>query len=147
MLLTICSHLITINRLCWHVHLDWNIAGDVIVEGLPIIRKRFIGFHEAEHYPCSTALLRRSFSLISTAASGPTWEIFSSSVPLMLEACLAEGVSRPDSWWGKREVCYSSGHAVIHSALTWRLIEVWWVTDCSAALGMKKGSQTYKRRQ
>lgn len=49
-------------------------------------------------YLCSTALLRRSFSVFSKAASGLTWEIFSSSVPLMLDAWLAEGVSRPDSW-------------------------------------------------
>lgn len=46
---------------------------------------------------CSTAVLRRSFSLFNTAASGVTIEIFSSSVPLMLDAWLFEGVSRPDS--------------------------------------------------
>lgn len=51
-----------------------------------------------EPYLCSTALLRRSFSLFSTAASGLTWEIFSSSVPLMLDAWLVEGVSCPESW-------------------------------------------------
>lgn len=54
---------------------------------------------KSKPYLCSTALLRRSFSLFSTAASGLTWEIFSSSVPLMLDARLLEGVSRPDSWW------------------------------------------------
>lgn len=62
-------------------------------------------------YLCSTALLRRSFSLFSTAASGLTWEIFSSSVPLMLDAWLAEGVSRPDSCWrrqGGQRFCGSS---------------------------------------
>lgn len=53
-------------------------------------------------YLCSTSLLRRSFSLFSTAASGLTWEIFSSSVPLMLDAWPAEGVSRPDSWRGRQ---------------------------------------------
>lgn len=52
---------------------------------------------KSKPYLCSTALFRRSFSLFSTAASGPTWEIFSSSVPLMLDAWLVEGVSRPDS--------------------------------------------------
>lgn len=57
---------------------------------------------KSKPYLCSTALLRRSFSLFRTAASGLTWEIFSSSVPLMLDAWSVEGVSRPDSW-GRRQ--------------------------------------------
>lgn len=74
---------------------------------------------KSNSYLCSTALLRRSFSLFSTAASGLTWEIFSSSVPLMLDARLLEGVSRPDSWWRRQAEQRFSGSlpaSLIHAS-------------------------------
>lgn len=88
-------------------------------------------------YLCSTAVLSRSFSLCSRAASGPPWEIFSSSVPLMLDAWLDEGVSWPDSWEEcnrERIVCLLSNKASCeyipshhHYLKTSRYLKTWYL--------------------
>ena len=49
-------------------------------------------------YLCVRAIFSLSFSDLRCVSAGPTWEAFSSSVPLTLDAWVGDGVSHPDSW-------------------------------------------------